>query len=147
MNFKLLKPLYYIQVQEAPEKMTENEEFLLCYSLDSAQSRSIEPEKGLFPGFLEFIGRKFPENFLKTREIGVLEGSQGQVDLPAGHYLFVQKRACVPLGPEEWLDLAIEQQKDGLWERNKLENRLYVRYLFEDGRFVTQLFRPVGQKL
>jgi hypothetical protein len=46
------------------------------------------------------------------------------------------------LNREEWLDMALEQQKDGLWERYKPENRLYVRYLFEDGCPVTQLFRP-----
>lgn len=147
MNFKLLKPLYYTQVREVPERMTENDDFLLCYVLDSTQSRSIEPEKGLFPGFLEFIGCKLPENFLKTDKINVLEDRQEQVELPAGCYFFVQKRDSLPLGPEKWLDLAVEQQKDGLWERNKLENRLYVRYLFEDGLFVTQLFRPVGQEL
>jgi hypothetical protein len=47
------------------------------------------------------------------------------------------------LEPAEWLDMAIEQQKDGLWERHKPESRLYLRFLFEDGRYVTQLLRPL----
>jgi hypothetical protein len=38
--------------------------------------------------------------------------------------------------------MAIEQQKDGLWERLKPGNRLYLRILSEDGSPVTQLFRP-----
>jgi hypothetical protein len=38
--------------------------------------------------------------------------------------------------------MAIEQQKDGLWEQLRLGNHLYIRYLFEDGSPVTQVFRP-----
>jgi hypothetical protein len=43
---------------------------------------------------------------------------------------------------EECLQLAIKQQKDGLWEKHRLESRLYIRRLFEDGSTVTQVFRP-----
>ena len=71
------------------------------------------------------------------------ETSMEEVELPQGSYLFEQFRGQYVLSREEWLKMAIEQQKDGLWERNKLGNRLYVRYLYEDGAFVTQIFREI----
>jgi hypothetical protein len=82
---------------------------------------------------LRFIGQKVDTNDAAT------------VSLPLGKYLFVQCRAETPLNREEWLDMAIEQQKDGLWERHKLGNLLYVRYLYEDGKFVTQVFREIKE--
>jgi len=66
------------------------------------------------------------------------------VSLPSGNYLFVQYRGSLLLKQDEWLDMAIEQQKDGLWERHKPGNLLFVRYLHEDGEYVTQLFRTVA---
>jgi len=108
-----------------------HEELLFCFELDSRQSRSIEPKREGLLGALIFAGRTD-------------SGDSGKkVTLPAGKYLFSQCREA--LNREEWLDLAIEQQKDGLWERLKPENRLYVRYLFEDGKTITQLFRPCGE--
>jgi len=55
-------------------------------------------------------------------------------------YLFAQRRGTLDRG--ECIGMAIEQQKDGMWERLWLTDRLYIRYLFEDGNFVTQIFRP-----
>jgi hypothetical protein len=69
------------------------------------------------------------------------DGTKGEVCLPASLYLFTQKRKILDRG--ECIYTAIEQQKDGLWERLRLGNRLYIRYLFEDGSAVTQLFRPI----
>ena len=113
----------------------ENEDFLLCYEINSAQSHSIEPDREQFLGSLVFIGQKTVEKPAET-----------QIDtliLPAGNYLFNQCRAGQTLNQDEWLDIAIEQQKDSLWERYKPGNLLYVRFLCEDGAFVTQVFRPV----
>ena len=135
MKLDLRAPLVYTRFQwkaetaDFPREITENKEFLFCFELDPEQGRSIEPERERFLGPLLFSGQK------PCSPLG------GQVSLPQGEYLFVQRRSA--LKTEEWLDLAIEQQKDGLWERNKLENRLYVRYLFEDGLPVTQLFRTL----
>ena len=103
-------------------------EELFCFEIDPAQGRTIEPDRDRFLGALVFAGR---------------DGGAETVRLPAGLYLFTQQRTA--LGREECTDLAIEQQKDGLWERLRPENRLYVRYLFEDGRAVTQLFRPYSE--
>ena len=132
MKLDLREPLVYEKTSVQPQNMEKNEEILLCFDLEPAQSRSIEPDSGLLLGSLAFSGRKS----------GDLDGNQGEkVSLPAGNYLFMQQKQA--LNSEEWLNLAIEQQKDGLWERFKPEARLYVRFLHEDGGFVTQLFRPL----
>ena len=145
VRLNLRSPLVYAEIQDFPQDFEpaclagkpafEQEELLLCFELDPTQSLSIEPEPEYLCGALIFAGRgtdsaKNPVQDAKT------------VTLPAGKYLFAQRRKA--LGREEWLNMAIEQQKDGLWERLKPENRLYVRYLFEDGEPVTQLFRPCG---
>ena len=121
-------PLLYAKV---PEISCENDEFLLCYELNPLQSRSIEPDRGKLLGSLVFTGQKTSAD------------SKEEVILPAGNYLFSQCRSSKLLNKDEWLDIAVEQQKDGLWERQKLENLLYVRFLFEDGAYVTQIFRPI----
>ncbi|GHV95850.1 hypothetical protein AGMMS50293_21700 [Spirochaetia bacterium] len=110
-----------------------HEEQLFCFELDPAQYRSIEPDPKRLLGDLIFAGRSTDGASAKSAAAGP--------QLPAGLYLFAQQREA--LGREECIDLAVEQQKDGLWERFRPENRLYVRYLFEDGKAVTQIFRPV----
>jgi len=77
------------------------------------------------------------------------------VSLPAGNYLFMQNRSVnresgndretvsSSFTADEWLELAIEQHKDGLWERNKMQNVLYARFFREDGFLITQVFRPM----
>jgi len=96
------------------------ERSIFCYELNRLQSQTIEPDPA------QLLGQQ------------ISEGS-----LPAGIYLFTQKRSGNPLNQEEWLEMAIEQQKDGLWERYKPGNLLYVRFLFEDEANVTQVFRPL----
>jgi hypothetical protein len=61
-------------------------------------------------------------------------------ELPRGDYLFAQIRQV--LNREEIVSMAVEIQKEGLWQRLKPGKRLYLRFLVEDGSFVTQLFRP-----
>jgi len=136
VRLDLRLPLVYAEITDScPDIETvrgqSHEELLFCFELDPGQSRSIEPEREGLLGALIFAGRAD-------------SGDSGKkVTLPAGKYLFSQCREA--LNREEWLDMAIEQQKDGLWERLKPENRLYVRYLFEDGKPITQLFRPYGE--
>jgi len=128
----LRTPLFYAKTDVFPEKTLEKDEFLLCYTLNPAQSNTIEPDRGQFLGTVEFVGRKTAGSDVPMGET---------VSLPAGNYLFTQSRNA--LNSEEWLDMAIEQQKDGLWERHKPESMLFVRFLYEDGEFVTQIFRPL----
>jgi hypothetical protein len=106
-------------------------EFLFCFDLEQGQSQRIDPQADSFLGRLVFSGRN---NRNGDRAYKV------SLQLPAGLYLFAQKRRAV--GREECIALAIEQQKDGLWERLKLGDRLFIRCLYEDGSPVTQLFRP-----
>jgi hypothetical protein len=110
----------------SPKGSSEVGEYLFCFELDSDQAASIEPAADCFLGELIFAGRK--------------NGGRGERMLPAGLYLFSQQRKA--LCREEIIHMALEQQKDGLWERLKPGNRLYVRFLSEDGSAVTQIFRP-----
>ena len=106
------------------------QECMFCFELDREQAGRIDPEADRLVGELVFSGR----------------GDAGQgntLTIPAGLYLFAQQRRA--LCREECIELAIEQQKDGLWERLQLESRLYLRRLYEDGSPVTQLFRPYAR--
>jgi hypothetical protein len=133
IQLDLCAPLFFSKIEDMPSEIGEDDDFLLVYELNPEQSRSIEPVRELFLGPRIFAGRK----------IDILPADTAQTFvLPAGKYLFTQCRGkCNILEPDEWLDMAIEQQKDGLWERHKPESKLYVRFLFEDGEFVSQLFR------
>ncbi|MCL2211557.1 MAG: hypothetical protein FWB95_06520 [Treponema sp.] len=130
MNMDLRRSLSFMKIDNLPVITPENNEFLLCFKINSSQSQSIEPDPACFLENLLFMGQKIED-----------DPAHEQVELPQGHYLFSQFRADAVLSRDEWLDLAIEQQKDGLWERNKLSDLLYIRFLYEDGAFVTQIFR------
>jgi hypothetical protein len=108
-------------------------ELLFCFEVDGEQAGRIDPEAERFLGELVFSG-------MADAEQG---GAQpNTLILPAGLYLFAQRRRF--LGREECIGLAMEQQKDGLWERHRLDSRLYIRRLFEDSSEVTQIFRPLA---
>ncbi|MDR3147354.1 MAG: hypothetical protein LBU00_03130 [Treponema sp.] len=147
-RLELLNPLLYHgradllpfpRVAEAPGAeepgKTEWGERLFCFAIDEAQSRRIDPEPGAFLGPLLAAG------YLEAADGGEGTAFGGEtVELPRGRYLFAQKREA--LDKEAVIDLAIEVQKDGLWERLRLEASVYLRYLYEDGAAVTQVFRP-----
>jgi hypothetical protein len=123
-----IKPFEY----SAPEG-----ELLFCFALSSIQGVRIEPEADQYLGDLIVGGRLDPHPFPEHDCPVTLE-------LPAGKYLFAQVRES--LGREDFIQMAIEVQKEGLWKRLKPENRLYLRYLFEDGKAVTQVFRPYSEE-
>ena len=131
MRLDLRTPLTYADAPElvpftcqVPDTETAGE-LLFCFELDAAQAGRIDPEPECFLGPLVFAGRN---------------GHGKEHELPAGLYLFAQQRKN--LNRTELIDMAIEQQKDGLWERHKPGTLLYIRCLYEDGSPVTQLFRP-----
>jgi hypothetical protein len=139
IRLDLRAPLVYIRAPDLEPFVYTNAanrsgEILFCFELDPEQSRGIEPDPDRLLGPLIFAGIADPDRTLPAPD------SAETARLPAGLYLFIQKREV--LNREGCIDLAVEQQKDGLWERLKPENRLYVRYLFEDSSPVTQLFRP-----
>ena len=138
MRLELRSPIFYRKIYQnetnLQTNLPENEEILYCYELNPKQCQSIEPEMEHFLGSLVFAGQKKGGD----EQADIV---QPTVSLPQGLYLFVQERCDQTLNQEKWLDLAIEQQKDGLWERNKLGNLLYIRFLYEDEAVVTQIFR------
>lgn len=115
-------------------------EVLFHMVLDPVQSRSIEPDRTAFPGRLVAAG------YAATPE----EEGEGRLELPEGTYFFAQVRESPDgetVDTETLIDMMIEVQKEGLWERASLNECLYIRRLFEDGRAVTQIFRPLLEKM
>jgi hypothetical protein len=132
VRLDLRAPLLYTETPglnafNCPPPSEEATEFLFCFELDQEQSQSIEPDPEKFLEGLVFSGTN------------VQNQNKGDLELPAGLYLFAQRRGVI--GRTECIAMAIEQQKDGLWERIKLGNRLFLRLLYEDGSPVTQIFR------
>jgi hypothetical protein len=107
------------------------DETLFCFTVPPDQAGRIDPEAERFLGEPLFGARQGPAD-------GGAETAA--VELPAGAYLFAQVREA--LGREDWLFMAMELQKEGLWERLRLGDTVYLRCLFEDNSAVTQVFRP-----
>jgi hypothetical protein len=132
VHLDLRAPLEYETAPElvpfnCPQPSNESApELLFCFELAREQAGRIDPQEDHFLGELVFSGKE--------------KNGSDTVRLPAGLYLFSQQRGS--LNREECIAMAIEQHKDGLWERLSLENILYIRLLFEDGSPVTQIFRP-----
>jgi hypothetical protein len=140
-RLKLLHPLLYIKAElppfpQEPRELGEQEDYLFCFALDMVQSRSIEPDPATFLGPLCAAGYLAVEH----PNSGTQPEDKETLELPAGSYLFAQKRKA--LDREAVINLTMEVQKDGLWERVQPEEHLYVRYLREEGAAVTQIFRP-----
>jgi hypothetical protein len=138
LRLSLLAPLPYLR-EDRPEPplltgapgLPPGEERLLCFGADPVQGRSIEAEPETLLGPLLFQGKKLPPDAPPPET----------VELPPGRYFFAQARRA--LTREELLFMAAEVQKEALWERLRPGNRIYFRFLFEDGAAVSQTFRPV----
>jgi hypothetical protein len=63
-----------------------------------------------------------------------------EISLPAGTYSFAQERQ--QLTKPAIMDIAAEIRRFAASQDCQLENKLHLRYLFEDGKIVTQLFHP-----
>ena len=115
-------PFSYDGKAEGVSNSNQEKEKLFCLELDEKECVSFEPDKGKLFG------------------AGLFKPAQ---ELPHGDYIFAQKREILNYG--EATSFAIEIQMEGLWQRFKLGEKLYLRYLYEDGKSVTQLFRPYKQ--
>jgi hypothetical protein len=142
LKLELLAPLVYNEDRGlepfdgsgAPNIPAAGDDRLFCFETGAGQGGSIEPDPDLFLGPLIFSGGTAKD-----------DGHTGaQRELPAGKYLFAQERRI--LNRDACIFMAIETQKDGLWERLEPESRLYLRFLTEDGRGVTQVFRPYRER-
>ncbi|MDR0719408.1 MAG: hypothetical protein LBF78_07200 [Treponema sp.] len=163
---RLMAPLLYLPLKAAgplaadPFSWQESGgERLFCFELERDKANAFEIAEGLFPGQLVFTGltalpgrdnKHAPQEAAAGPVVG-LPGLGNKhappgaasglvVGLPAGDYLFLQKREV--LNREEILYLAAELQKESLWRRLSPEPRFYLRRLYEDGKGVTQLWRP-----
>jgi hypothetical protein len=137
----LLSPLYYSAEESDPADCNPfnyregDGEKLYCFMLNESERSGFEPDKNALLGRLLFSAGAPacpPEKAEKTGE--------NLKALPKGKYLFAQKREI--LSREEIIDMAVEIQAEGLWQRLKPGETLYLRYLFEDSKAVTQLYRP-----
>ena len=141
-TLSLLAPLYYAPLAQLNPFDKGNkinacgEERLYCFELDEEQCFNFEPDKLKFLGRCVFGGSVLKDVILKD---AALKGDEF-LELPAGNYLFAQKRES--LDRESIINMAVEIQQEGLWQRLKPGRRLYLRRLFEDGSEVTQLYRP-----
>ena len=102
------------------------EERIFCFKLDEDEHLSFEPNK----------------DKLLTRPVN--GNDSDETEIPKGDYLFAQKKKI--LNREEIISLAVEIQQEGLWQRLAPGVKLYLRFLYEDGNWVTQLFRPYAKK-
>jgi hypothetical protein len=128
---RLAAPLFY-QRDDSLEPFTPAEgELIFAWTIPEAEALSIEPAPDRFLDRFLFAGRAVSNN---------TEGSS-LLELPSGTYFFSQIREV--LDREASLALAMEVQKEALWQRHVPEPRFYLRRLFEDGKGVTQIFRPL----
>ena len=145
-TLKLFSPLYYrnsscIDPFDHSGNSADRERIFL-FELDEKEAFSFEPDGNkllkslIFSGFFD----------VETAQVGTtaqMEQAQAGKDileLPRDQYLFAQEREL--LNREQIISMAIEIQQEGLWRRLKLTDKIYLRFLFEDGSDVTQLFRP-----
>ncbi|MDR2629401.1 MAG: hypothetical protein LBC60_00600 [Spirochaetaceae bacterium] len=127
----LRAPLFYTPWEDAsPFAYNPSDgELLFCFDLDPAQYRRFEPEEP-YLGPLIFKGKATPP----------FPAGVDWFQLPRGTYLFAQMREI--LTRDQWIAMAMDLQQEGLWRRLQPESRLYLRYLYEDGQAVTQVWRP-----
>ncbi|MDR1108531.1 MAG: hypothetical protein LBL19_05795 [Spirochaetaceae bacterium] len=133
LSLDLRGPLFY-KGREDVEPFGDNPadgEFLFCFELNPSQCLCFEPGEP-YLGPLVFKGE------LATEAESGADGFR----LERGSYLFAQTRET--LTREGWLAMAVEVQQEGLWRRLTPGPRLYLRRLWEDGRPVTQAWRPVS---
>ena len=140
-RLNLVSPIYYIPLEKpdpfgcpGEAEFASGGEKLFCFELDKTQYSSFDPDKEKLLGTLVCGGKTAgqPPDCVNGAGKNFLE-------LPRGNYLFVQKREI--LCRDEIIALAVEIQQEGLWQRLKPGEKLYLRFLYEDGSGVTQLFR------
>ena len=139
-NLKLVAALFYVQGEkDDPFAYREGSgEKLYCFSLDEKEAMDFEPDRDRLIGPLIFCGVAAGDAAIKPSEE---KERESMLSLPAGEYIFAQEREV--LSGEDIVNMAVEIQMEALWQRLVPGKTLYLRYLFEDGRSVTQLFRPI----
>ncbi len=128
----LRKKLEYIKTDLPPFTFPENaEEVLIMFEVDHGEGKSIEPDPSKLLGQPRWTG-------IMKKDTSV---DDAVTELPLGKYFFSQVREI--LDEAGSAELAVEVQKEALWERRKLGDKVYLRYLYEHGSPVTQIFREL----
>ncbi len=109
--------------------LLDSEEQAVCFSLPGAAAREIEPDPEHYLGPIIFTG--ILSNDRETQECTI----------PQGLYLFAQLRETP--SKELFTAMAIEVQKEGLWQRLDLAPLVFLRVLKEEDAYVTQVLRPI----
>ena len=110
----------------------KKKEMLFCFEIEEAASLEFDAKREFFPGTLLACGQA-----LNGNPLGLTEKSL--VELPKARYFFAQVREL--LDREAIIDLIMDIQQEALWQRTIPDKRLYLRFLYEDKSFVTQVFR------
>ncbi|MDR1466538.1 MAG: hypothetical protein LBI40_02835 [Treponema sp.] len=132
LELNLCNPLYYRKSNERAENGAEE---LFCFALNPSEAWSIAPQAD------KLVKEQIFHGFIATPDAKETEG----MEMLIGHYLFAQMRGNA--AQDDWLLIALEAQKYGLQKGFHLGNRLFVRILFEDGKKVTQMFRPYSSSI
>lgn len=156
INLNLINPLFFIHdaslkpFEPAISENTESFETLFSFQLDESASMEFEPDKKKFPGTLIFSGRA-AEKKIANENAANENRDNGIFELARGNYLFTQFRvypawfADIAKTPgklrEIIMDLAIEVQQEGLWQRMKPLPWYCLRYVYEDRGAAVQIFR------
>ncbi|QQO09558.1 hypothetical protein [Breznakiella homolactica] len=112
------------------EYSRDSGETVHSFTVFPEQAYTIEPSEEHYIGAPEWIGRS-----TGTEAAGPL------AEIPGGLYFFSQTRMV--LDRDDFIRMAIEVQKEALWQKKSLGTRLYLRYLYEGGGPVTQVFREI----
>jgi hypothetical protein len=146
VKLHLQSPIYYIPDNDLNYRFFSREmvptdtaavsrEYLFGFEIAPGEYLNIEPEAGAF------LGEPFFRGYTGPTPSGDQCPAAALFTLEAGQYLFMQSQEAMDW--EGILDMALEIQKEGLWEGFALDRRLFLRYVFEDGSMVTQVWRPV----
>jgi hypothetical protein len=130
----LVSPLKYVRDDSLRPFTSDGGqgEFLFVFAQESA-----------FPGSLVAAGAILDGEDLDAGETGEHRAGQREyLELPAGTYLFAQIRGAADR--EALIDMMVQVRQEGLRQGFVLDERLYLRYLWEEGQPVAQVFRPVG---
>ncbi|MDR1287637.1 MAG: hypothetical protein LBK08_08525 [Treponema sp.] len=151
LRLHLRAPLFYVEDEKTspfvrppadrqkrplPCETEENgvfEEYIFRFEIEENRGNVIDPDPAGYLGSPLFSGRR-AEN--RDTASGC---AKTRFELSAGTYFFAQMREA--LDREECTLMAIEVQREILWQRLPPHRVLYIRRLFEHGKPVTQIWR------
>ena len=138
-KLNLLNPLFCNRIKADPSDYLYREfdrqigEMIFCFEIGETARAEFEPDRKYFPGRLVFFG-----NSIKNKTAD----SAAEPAMIPGDYLFLQKDGIST--EDESAELAMDLHQECLWQRLKPANRYFLRYVYEDNRYVTQIFWAIN---